>query len=166
MIPRGACLPGIRGVNIPKKSANPMNKEAESRLAALLPQAHPADLETAAMHVPARLPYLLAARFDYDVRQGGFSQLLYNMRGKLLANIEDMLIAANASVAHEYYVRAITACLSNKPEYRRFLASDYTEPNEVKHALQMISVDYLSKRVAFSDEVAAFMANDDCIPEG
>lgn len=48
IISPSTCVPGVCGVNIQSNSANPMNKEAEARLAALLPQANPADLETAA----------------------------------------------------------------------------------------------------------------------
>ncbi len=116
-----------------------------------------AELERAATQAAAALPYLLALKFNYDVKQGGFAQLLYNLRGEFLADTEDLLIAANATVARDYYVRAVTVCLANKAEYSRFLASDYTAPNEVKHALQLLSVEYLQKRVDFADEAAAFL---------
>jgi hypothetical protein len=117
-----------------------------------------AQLNSAATGSPAGLPYLLAVKFNYDVKQGGFSQLLYNLQGEFLADMEDMLIAANAAVAHDYYVRAVTACLENKAEYFRFLSSNYADGNEVKHALQLLSAEYLLQRVEFADEVAAFLA--------
>jgi hypothetical protein len=104
------------------------------------------------------LPYMLAVKFNYDVKQGGFSQLLYNMQGEFLAQIEDMLIAANAAVAHEYYVRAVTICLDNTEEYFRFLSSNYTDANDVKHSLQLLSIEYLRKRIDFVDEAAVFLA--------
>ncbi|MBA4066441.1 MAG: hypothetical protein C0501_22555 [Isosphaera sp.] len=118
-----------------------------------------AELERAASESPAALPYLLAVKFNYDVKQGGFAQLMYNLRGEFLAGIEDMLLAAGAAVAHDHYVRAVTACLEDKPGYFRFLASDYAEANAVKHALQLLSVEYLQRRADFADEAAAFLAS-------
>jgi len=117
-----------------------------------------AELEGAASESPAALPYLLAVKFNYDVKQGGFAQLLYNLRGEFLADVEEMLIAANAAVAHDHYVRAVTVCLENKADYFRFLSSDYTEANPVKHALQFLSVEYLQRRVDFADEAAGYLA--------
>lgn len=117
-----------------------------------------AELESAARDSSTRLPYLLAAKFNYDVKQGGFSQLLYNMQGNFLAEIEDMLIAANAALAQDYYVRAVTICLENKEEYFRFLSSNYTETNDVKRSLQLLSVEYLQKRIDFVNEAAVFLA--------
>jgi hypothetical protein len=117
-----------------------------------------AEIADAASGSPLTLPYLLAVKFNYDVKQGGFAQLLYNMQGNFLPDIEDMLIAANTAVAHDYYVRAVTICLENKKEYFRFLSSDYVVPNDVKHALQLLSVEYLQKRIDFLQEAAAFLA--------
>lgn len=107
----------------------------------------------------SHLPHLLAARFDYDVRQGGFAQFLYNMHGHLLAQIEDMLIAANAHVAHDFYVQAISLCLKNKADYQRFLASNYSDANPLKDQLHILSVAYLSKRVDFQTEAHAFLVS-------
>lgn len=68
----------------------------DRQLAALLVESYSVDWQ----QVPAeRLPHLLAARFDYDVKQGGFAQLLYNMQGNCLGEIEDMLIAAQVAIA-------------------------------------------------------------------
>ncbi|MBC3909678.1 DMP19 family protein [Undibacterium umbellatum] len=106
-----------------------------------------------------QLPYLLAARFSYDVSQGGFAQFLYNMRGHMLAQIEDMLITAQADIAHDYYVQAISLCLKNKADYQRFLASNYIEANPLKDQLQLLSVAYLGKRIDFSTEAHAFLVS-------
>ncbi|MFZ6712511.1 DMP19 family protein [Undibacterium sp. TC9W] len=114
--------------------------------------------ELVATHAP-QLPHLLAARFDYDVRQGGFAQFLYNMNGHLLAQIEDMLIAANAHVAHDFYVQAISLCLKNKAEYQRFLASNYTDANALKDELHLLSIAYLGKKVDFQTEAHAFLVS-------
>ena len=80
------------------------------------------------------------------------------MQGDFLAESEDMLISANAAVAREYYVRAMTICLENKGEYFRFLSSNYADANDVKHLLQMLSVEYLQKGIDFIHEAADFLA--------
>jgi hypothetical protein len=116
-----------------------------------------AELAAAASDSPAVILYLLAMKFNYDVKQGGFAQLLYSLKGEFLADVEDMLIAAHAAVAHDHYVRAVTICLENKAEYFRFLSSDYKEANAVKHALQLLSVEYLQRRIDFSDEAAEYL---------
>jgi hypothetical protein len=109
---------------------------------------------------PARRHHLLAARFEYEVRQGGFTQLIYNMRGNLLADIEDMLIAASAPLAQEYYVRAIQICLVDKDGYRRFLASNFIEPSDIKNRLHGISVEYISRGIPFASEARPFLLGD------
>jgi len=116
-----------------------------------------AELERFATDSPAALHYLLAVKFNYDVKQGGFAQLLYNLQGEYLAEVEDMLITANATVAQDYYLRAVTTCLENKDEYFRFLSSNYTDANDVKHSLQMLSVEYLQQRIDFTNEAAGFL---------
>lgn len=118
-----------------------------------------AELQAVASGSPAALPFLLAVKFNCDIKQGGFAQLLYNLRGEFLANVEDILIAANAAVAHDYWVRAVTTCLEDKPAYFRFLASDFAAANAVKHALQLLSVEYLQRRADFADEASAFLAS-------
>ena len=117
-----------------------------------------ADLQATATGSPAALPYLLAVKFNYDVNQGGFAQLLYNLKGKFLADVENMLIGAKAAVAHDYYVVAVRICLKDKAGYFRFLASDYLEANAVKHALQLLSFAYLQRRVDFIEVAAAYLA--------
>jgi hypothetical protein len=116
------------------------------------------ELKSAASGYSSGLPYLLATKFNYDVNQGGFSQLLYNMQGNFLAEIEDMLIAANAAVANDHYVRAVTTCLENREEYFRFISSNYTDANDLKQSLQLLSVEYLQKRIDFVNEAAVFLA--------
>lgn len=110
------------------------------------------ELEEAERQSASAFRHLLAIKFNYDVKQGGFAQLLYNMQGNYLADIEDMLLDAKATVAHEYYVRAITMCLESEEDYDRFLASAYTEANELKHRLQRLSIEYLLRGKDFVDE--------------
>ncbi len=118
-----------------------------------------ADLENAESGSVKQLAFLLAVKFNYDVRQGGFSQLIYNLQGNFRAETEDMLIAAKAAVAQEYFVRAVMICLNAKEEYFRFLSSPYTDANNVKHSLQLLSVDYFQRQIDFQDEAAEFLLN-------
>jgi hypothetical protein len=106
---------------------------------------------------PNRRNLVLAARFDYDVCKGGFAQFLYNMHGELLGEVEDMLIGANAVVAHEAYVRAVETCLADKAEYQRFLASTYTEENRIKNGLHMVTLAYFAKKIPFAVEAHAYL---------
>jgi hypothetical protein len=101
-------------------------------------------------------PYL-ATLFDYDVHQGGFAQLIYNLRGEFLPQTEDMLIAAGASLAQDYYVQAITACLRDKASYFEFLKSDFVSPHPVKDELHRISLDYLARNKPFAAEAASYV---------
>ncbi len=135
----------------------PANEQLQKRLAELLAEGRTLDLSEVAQKKPAKLLLLLAARFEYDVRQGGFAQLLYNMKGNFLAEVEDMLVAASAPVAREYYVRAIRACLAREPDYQRFLASDFLEPNALRDALHKVSLEYFARDVPFEREAAAFL---------
>lgn len=123
----------------------------------LLKEASERDVAKVKREEPARFQLLLAAVFEYDVRQGGFAQLRFNMKGRMLADIEDTLIAARAPVAQAYYVQPVRACLANKPEYQRLFASNYVDPNAVKDALQLISIDYLSRGMPFGVEAQEFI---------
>ncbi|MES2572356.1 MAG: hypothetical protein V4710_20165 [Verrucomicrobiota bacterium] len=143
----------------------PPNQSFEKRFARLLAESRDLNLAEAARRDPSRLLFLLAARFGYDVQQGGFAQLLYNMNGNFLDKIEEMLVIASAPVARDHYVRAIQACLANESEYQRFLASDFLEPNILKDTLHKISIDYFTKHVWFGDEAQAFLAETEHEPE-
>lgn len=134
--------------------------DLQNDLDKLMVEARRADLVQLKSSDPKMFALLLAARFEHDVRQGGFAQFLYNMGGALLADVEDMLILARAPIAQEFYVRAIRACLRNAPEYQRFLASNYLEENAVKDALHAVSVEYFSKKVPFVVEAARLFATD------
>ena len=83
--------------------------------------------------------------FSYEVRQGGFAQLLFNMRGENLAAMEDMLIAVGAPRAQDFYVRAIREALADRDAYRELL-SDWHSAAAVnlRSSLQLLSVEYLT----------------------
>ena len=120
-------------------------------------RSHTLGWDELAAREPARLAHYLAARFEYDVRKGGFAQLIYNMQGECLAEMEDMLNAAHATVAHDHYIRAIRACLASEDDYQTFLASHFTSPNALKHDLQLISLEYLARKISFCSEAKPFL---------
>jgi hypothetical protein len=101
---------------------------------------------------------VLAQFFRYNVEQGGFAQLLYNLQGSYLEDIERMLVASSAPVAQEYYVRALRAALANVAAYRDFLDGNYVDPHEVKDSLHAISFEYFEQRVDFVSEASQFIA--------
>jgi hypothetical protein len=130
---------------------------SSERLTALLEELRASDLAEVQARDPSRFTLLLAVRFEHDVRQGGFAQLFYNLNGANLGEMEDMLLQADAPVAHEHYLRAARACLSNKAEYARFMASNYTDANAVKDALHEVTLAYFARRVPFADEAALLL---------
>ncbi len=131
--------------------------ESKKRLQELFEQSKGFDCEVFLEKSGKELFLLLAARFDHDLRQGGFAQFFYNMNGNFLADVEDMLIQFNAIVAHEFFVQAVKACIANKAEYESFLQSDYLSENSLKNELHAISLDYLACHVDFSFEVRDYI---------
>lgn len=99
----------------------------------------------------------LAQYFSYNIAKGGFAQLLYNLRGQYLAEIEQMLIDAPAPVAHSYYVKAIRECLAEKEVYKVFLKNDFVEPSSIKDSLHSISINYFNTNVEFLSEIQEFV---------
>lgn len=104
---------------------------------------------------------LLADLFNYQVTQGGFAQLIYNTKGAYLKEIEGMLLAANATTAHTYYIQAIEKCLEKEAEYQKFLDSPYTDANNLKNLLHLISVDYFKTGKPFLEECQSFIYNSE-----
>lgn len=100
----------------------------------------------------------LAQFFRYHVEQGGFAQLLYNLQGEYLEDIERMLIASSAPVARQYYVRALRAALADVPAYREFLGADYVDPHPIKDSLHGISFEYFEQGIDFPIEAGQFIA--------
>ena len=100
---------------------------------------------------------LLAEFFSYNIIQGGFAQLVYNAKGAYLAEMEDMLVAADATVAHEYYVRAIKKCLEDTDIYQQFIEGAYTDNNLLKNQLHTISLDYNKAGKDFFAESGPFI---------
>lgn len=100
---------------------------------------------------------LLADLFHYHVTQGGFAQLIYNLKGAYLAEIEEMLLAAGATTAHTYYVQAIKKCLEDDTHYQRFLESPYVDENNLKNELHAISIAYFKAGKSFMEESCAFI---------
>jgi hypothetical protein len=138
-------------------SSKPTREQVENFLLRLSTKTQFKNWAELSAQPPDARSYLLAARFSYDVNQGGFAQLLFNMGGELLSEIEEMLIAANASAARSYYLRALDICLQNKTEYFRFLNSNYLDPNDVKLELQLLSISYHQDCIPFVTESSEFL---------
>ena len=99
----------------------------------------------------------LASFFQYNIDQGGFAQLLYNAHGDNLPEIEDMLMAANASTALQCYREAISLCTSDIDAYQTFIGSDYISPSDLKNALHGVSIEYFRLGSSFLAEAAGFI---------
>lgn len=99
----------------------------------------------------------LARYFDHNVTRGGFAQLIYNLEGELLKDLEAMLTAVGAPVALEHYVRAIGHCLQDLEAYQRFLKSPFPTETTTKDALHRASLDYFAQGVEFPTEIAPWL---------
>lgn len=106
---------------------------------------------------PAVYSISLAKYFDYNLSKGGFAQLLYNLQGQHLDEIEQMLMDADAAVALDYYGRALRECLNDSDGYQAFLAGDYVSDSALKDALHLLSFEYFNRGVEFSSEVQDFV---------
>lgn len=112
------------------------------------------------MNQPVLRNIYLAGYFDYNVKQGGFAQLLFNLKGENLEDVESMLKEVNAITALEFYKKALQKCLQNVTEYQRFLSSNYVEANDTKDSLHLISLDYFKNSIEFSDEIKNYLSEN------
>lgn len=99
---------------------------------------------------------VLAADFDYQVKNGGFGQLIYNLGRDRLEQCDGMLRAVGATVASSFYERAATRCAEDLADFDRFMA-DFTAPTKLGEDLTLLSVEYLRGGTSFDDEIAEFL---------
>lgn len=99
---------------------------------------------------------VVAAEFDYQVKKGGFDQLIFNLGRERLEHCHVMLTTVDAPVALSFYVRAITRCTEDMEDFNRFMA-DYTAPTKVAQDLTMLSIEYLRGDTSFDSEIAEFV---------
>lgn len=131
-----------------------MTREALTALAesaARLGRDVPAEIRSLARTVA------LARYFDHNVTRGGFAQLIFNLEGELLEDLEEMLTTVGAPVAQTYYVRAIAHCLQDLEAYQRFLTSPFPTETTTKDALHRVSLDYFAQGVEFPTEIGAWL---------
>ncbi|MGW4248151.1 DMP19 family protein [Nocardia sp. NPDC004722] len=102
----------------------------------------------------------LAAYFDYQVKNGGFGQLIYNLGRDWLEHCDDMLRAVGAQVAYSYYLRAITRCTEDLADFDTFM-TDFTTPTPLGQDLLMLTVEYFRADTGFDDEITDFLAHAD-----
>lgn len=106
---------------------------------------------------PEMLAVSLAQFFHYNVTKGGFAQLIYNLRGEYLEEVEQMLALAEAAVASDYYERALRLCAASPAEYKKFLSSDFIAENSLKNSLHELSIEYFRQAQSFEVETKAFV---------
>ncbi|GAB2681584.1 DMP19 family protein [Nocardia goodfellowii] len=103
---------------------------------------------------------VLAADFDYQVKNGGFGQLIYNLGRDRLEQCDGVLEWVGAPVALSYFRRAVTRCAEDLADFDQFMA-DFTTPTSVGQDLLLLSVEYLGGRPSFDDEIADFLDTAD-----
>lgn len=115
------------------------------------------DLARRSLSVTSPLATLIqrAAYFDHHVRLGGFTTLIYHLKGEGLQEVEAMLETVGAPIAHAFYLRAIDRCLQDMPAYQAFL-TDYRD-GSTKQALQSVTQDYYRTGTEFPDEILPWL---------
>ncbi|WP_431955829.1 DMP19 family protein [Nocardia lijiangensis] len=99
---------------------------------------------------------VLAADFDYQVKNGGFGQLIYNWGRERLEQCDGMLRAVGAPVAVSFYVRAVSRCAEDLVDFDQFM-DDFATPTDLGQDLTLLSVEYLRGDTSFDDEIAEFL---------
>lgn len=99
---------------------------------------------------------VLAADFDYQVKNGGFAQLIFNLGRDRLEHCHVMLTTVNAPVALSFYVRAIKLCVENPADFDQLIA-DFSVPTGLGQDLTSLSVEYLRGAAGFDTEVTEFV---------
>ncbi|MGF6882621.1 hypothetical protein ABIA39_001563 [Nocardia sp. GAS34] len=99
---------------------------------------------------------VLAADFDYQVKNGGFAQLIFNLGRDRLEHCHVMLTTVNAPVALSFYVRAIKLCVENPADFDQLMA-DFSVPTVLGQNLISLTVEYLRGANSFDAEVAEFI---------
>lgn len=113
-----------------------------------------------AKSIPIIGDFLLADYFNYNLTKGGFAQLLYNLKGEYIEEIEELLSRMNAKTALSFYKKAIFLCLEKQEEYQQFISDNYLENNVVKNDLHMISVEYFNQKIDLEEEIAEFISSN------
>ncbi|WP_405062622.1 DMP19 family protein [Kribbella sp. NBC_01505] len=98
---------------------------------------------------------VMAASFDYQVKNGGFAQLFFNGGYDLLEPYEVMLHTVDAERTAAFYVRAITLCADHADDFHLVMAT-FTHPCQLNIDLLMLSMEYLREN-HFDTEVARFL---------
>ncbi len=124
-----------------------------ARSGSVLTEAFDTDLEALAAARPERA----AARFSYEVKQGGFRQLLYNLRGAT-ETVGHGLVYAGASVAATYYGRALEACRAAPSEYHALVGGPWPPARgALSDALVVLTLEYY-REVPVETEIAPLIA--------
>jgi hypothetical protein len=101
------------------------------------------DLAVLSTTHPGRAALFAVARFEYEVKKGGFAQLLFNMRNQGVEVLGHALVYAGAKEAAQAYGAALALCRQDPAGYHGFLASDFRSPNAFKDTLHSVSLPYL-----------------------
>ena len=98
------------------------------------------------------LVYLLSV-FSYNVSQGGFAQLIYNLNGLYLEDLELSLEIVGADHSKNALSEVIKFCFDNKASYQKFTEGGFDE-TEFKNKLHKYSLNYFSKKLSLNDEIS------------
>src|SRR5690606_5910383 len=96
--------------------------------------------------------FSLLALFYYDVNKGGFAQFVYNANGVYLPEMAKVLEIIGASYTKAHFDRVIRLCLDRNDEYQEFISGDFSNDNDFKDALHLLSLEYLQSDTRLESE--------------
>lgn len=96
----------------------------------------------------------LVAIFEHDVKEGGFSQLIYNSNGAYLIELLEVLSNLGADTAVEAMDAALNQCLNNEKLYQKFINSPF-KANFLTKKLDIVTSHYQAKALPLTEESEA-----------
>ncbi len=117
------------------------------------------DLEDLKENSTEQYLVILLSVFVYNVRQGGFAQLLYNLSGLYLEDLALALKLVGAEQSSAAMTAVIQSVLDDVESYKEFTAGNFAE-SEFKNLLHDHSLAYYSSGLSLDDEISETTLHD------
>ncbi len=102
---------------------------------------------------------LLLSAFAYNVRQGGFAQLLYNLSGLYIEDLALALKLVGAEQSSAVMNGVIQSVLDDIESYKEFTSGNFGE-SDFKNLLHEHSLAYMSSGLSLDDEISDVTLRD------
>lgn len=111
------------------------------------------DLEDLKENSTEQYLVLLLSIFAYNVRQGGFAQLLYNLSGLYLEDLALALKLVGAEQSSAVMTAVIQSCVDDVESYKEFTSGNFAA-SHFKNLLHEHSLAYFSSELKLDDEIS------------